>query len=417
MGRLYKRYLADISLLFSSSTKKAKATRILPLMTAIVVLMSISGFIKTPTESLYYVCLIINAIWLALNNGSKYNRSFILLYVILIINVSFVDIPYFFKPQMRLVLFLFMVSTTASVFDSEYAVSFREHLFKYTIFGLAVLSIGSFFAFFLGINMMKVMAMSGPMDYATNGGWFGGLTKHSMLLGPISMITSIFFFSLYLERKKKMYVALLFTCVMSAVMASSRAAVLGVVAALLYSLFMMKIAAVIRRRIIALIIVCGLATLPIYDTVFTGIINKQEERMETNDGLNSRQDKFDYRIAEFRKSPILGVGFCAVDIDGNDDYSVYDGRIEPGTSHLAVLSMTGLLGMIAYLIILYQAYINAKRVSTPHARFVLLCFIAMFVHAWFEGYVFSAGGFLAFLYWLIIGQCTDCTNLKYKVLT
>lgn len=277
--------------------------------------------------------------------------------------------------------------------------------------GFVVLSIGSFFAFFLGINMMHgLVDMSDYSSYSTNGGWFGGLTRHSMLLGPISMIASLFFFTLYLENKKRIYIALLFMCIMSAVMASSRAAILGVVAALLYSLLVLKIDVVMKQRVIALLIICGLATLPIYDIVFAGIINKEQKRKETTEVLDSRQAKFDYRIAEFKSSPLLGVGFCAIDINGDDQYSSNNGQIEPGTSHLAVLSMTGMLGMLAYLIILYQAYKNASGAYTPHSRFILLCFIAIFVHAWFEGYVFSAGGPLCFTYWLIIGAATD---LKY----
>lgn len=209
-----------------------------------------------------------------------------------------------------------------------------------------------------------------------------------------------------------------FMVVMSTVFASSRAALLGVTVAILYALFLGKFSYAMKRRVVGLLVICGLLTLPIAEVAFRGVVNKQQNREMQSDNINSRQDKFDYRIAEFKKSPLLGVGFCAVDIEGGDGYSPYDGRIEPGTSHLSVLSMTGILGMMAYIIILYKAYTNARKADNAHSRFVLLCFIAFFVHAWFEGYVFSAGGFLSFLYWLIIGQCIDSpsriTQLSYK---
>lgn len=409
VSNLRETFTYDTSSLFSTTTNGTRTAHILALLTSAFVLISTCGLFNIATDSLYYVCLAINFVYLLSTNGSKFNQAFLFLYFVLFLNVVIVDIPYFFRSQVRLVLFFMMTATSASLFEAQNAVYFRRYILKYTIYGLAVLSIGSFFAFFMGINMMRssVLDFSNFESYSTNGGWFGGLTRHSMLLGPISMLASLFFFTLYLENKKRIYIALFFTCIMSAVMASSRAALLGVVAALLYSLFMLKIDAVMKQRIIGLGLVCGLATLPIYDTVFAGITNKEQKRKETTEVLDSRQAKFDYRIAEFKSSPILGIGFCAVDINGEDEYNRYTGQIEPGTSHLAVLSMAGLLGMLAYLIILYQAYKNARRVDTPHAHFVLLCFIAMFVHAWFEGYVFSAGGPLCFIYWLIIGAATD----------
>lgn len=411
MNNIRETFWTDTSSLFSTSMDESRTAHMLAILTSTFVLISICGLFNFASDSWYFACLSINFVYLFSNNGSKYNQAFIFLYFVLFINVLVIDIPDFFKPQMRLGLFLLMTATTASLFESQNAVNFRRYIFKYMTLGFVVLSIGSFFAFFLGINMMHgLVDMSDYSSYSTNGGWFGGLTRHSMLLGPISMIASLFFFTLYLENKKRIYIALLFMCIMSAVMASSRAAILGVVAALLYSLLVLKIDVVMKQRVIALLIICGLATLPIYDIVFAGIINKEQKRKETTEVLDSRQAKFDYRIAEFKSSPLLGVGFCAIDINGDDQYSSNNGQIEPGTSHLAVLSMTGMLGMLAYLIILYQAYKNASGAYTPHSRFILLCFIAIFVHAWFEGYVFSAGGPLCFTYWLIIGAATD---LKY----
>lgn len=401
--------MAETSSLFAIETKESQAVHFLAILTSIAVVISVCGFVHRPTETWYYACLGINFIYLATSNGSKYNQAFIFLYLVLILNVLVVDIPHFFNPQMRLGLFMLMTATTTPFFDSEKAVIFRRYIFKYVIYGLALLSVGSFFAFFMGVNMMSLQNLNNSdfSEYSSNGGWFGGLTNHSMLLGPISMVSSLFFFTLYVENNRNQYLILFFMCAMSAIMASSRAAVLGIVVALLYCFLRMKLATEMRRRIVALLIICGLGTMPIYDTVFAGIINKQQKRTEASEELNSRQDKFDYRIAEFKTSPILGVGFCAVDVNGEDEFSSYTGQIEPGTSHLAVLSMTGLLGMLAYVIILYQAYRNAKDADTPHARFVMLCFIAFFVHAWFEGYVFSAGGPLCFIYWLVIGTATD----------
>lgn len=416
MNKLLFTFISDSEPIFLESGNGFKTTRRLALITAVFALATICGFVNFSVEPFYYGCFAINLIYFASKGIKKLNAAFLLFYVVVILNLILIDIPPFFKPAQRFGLFVFMTLTTTSVIQSDAAVQFRRNLFKYITYGILILSIGSFFCFFLGINLMsrRDLSMSDFDAYSSNGGWFGGLTIHSMMLGPISMIASLLFFVLYLEKHRASYLVLFFITTMSAVFASSRSALLGIVISFLYSLFFGHIESKGKRRIFGLLIICTIFTLPISDIAFKGVINKQHNRLAQNSSLNSRQDKFDYRIAEFKSSPFLGVGFCAIDINGGDGYGEYDGRIEPGSSHLSVLSMTGLLGMMAYVAILYQAYANARKKSTPHSRFVLLCFISIFVHAWFEGYILSAGGFLAFLYWLIVGQCIDCKHFSHQ---
>lgn len=418
MNKFIQTFINDSDELFSESNVESKTCRNFALITALLALASVCGFISFYLEPLYYGVLFINLIYFISVGKNRINPAFLFLYIVLIINVSLVNIPPFFKPAQRLILFMLVTLTTSSVLQSELALQFRRLLFKYVIFGLSILSIGSFFCFFLGINMMsrRNIGMTDFDVYSNNGGWFSGLTTHSMMLGPISMIASLFFFVLYLQKQSKGYLILFFTTIMSAVFASSRSALLGIAVAILYCLFFGHLNPLMKRRLIGMLAFCSILTLPISDVAFKGVINKQQQRSSQNSSLNSRQDKFDYRIAEFKSSPILGVGFCAVDINGGDGYGERDGRIEPGTSHLSVLSMTGLLGMAAYLILLYQAFSHPLKTRSVHSLFVLLCFIAMFTHAWFEGYVFSAGGFLAFLYWLIIGQCIDCEETDNEII-
>lgn len=420
MNKIDKNFIYTSSPILGIDSSGDRTTKFIALLTALVSLTTICGFIRIPSVIIYYACLLINAVYLVFKRESSVNGAFVFLYLVLALNVTVVDIPSFFKPAQRLCLFVLVTLTTTSVIRSDVAIRFRACLFRYIMYGLIVLSIGSFFCFFLGVNLMsrRNLIIASYEMYSSQGGSFGGLTVHSMMLGPISMIVALFFFVLYMYNRKRIYIALFFMATMSAVFASSRAALLGLVIAIVYSLFFGNFSHSMKKHILGLLVICSLLTLPISDIAFRGVINKQQSREMQSDNINSRQDKFDYRIAEFEKSPLLGVGFCAVDIEGGDGYSPYDGQIEPGTSHLSVLSMTGILGMMAYIIILYKAYTHARKADNAHSKFVLLCFIAFFVHAWFEGYVFSAGGFLSFLYWLIIGQCIDSpsriTQLSYK---
>ena len=410
MSNFLQDFKCDSKYLLLENASTFKIADILGLITALIAIIPICGFLSIPVDKVYYGILIVNFLFLLKDSSGKYNGAFIIFYIILLVNVLIIDIPDFFKPIQRLVLFILMTITTSSVIKSYKAVQLRQSIFKYTIWGLSILSIGSFFCFFLGINMMsrRSLEMSSIEAYSSNGGWFGGLVSHSMMLGPISMLVSIFFLTLFVERNRKIYLILFFMATMSAMFASSRAALLGIASAIVYSLVFGKFNKKIKKKLIGILLLCGIMFLPFSGIALRGVIDKQQKRNIQNSSINSRQDKFDFRIEEFKSSPLLGVGFCAIDINSGDAYGTEDGRIEPGTSHLSVLSMTGLLGMLVYLVILYQAYKNARHSQSVHSRFAILCFVALFVHAWFEGYIFSAGGFLAFIYWLVIGQCIDC---------
>lgn len=409
MKKLLKDFLSDSTALFDAPACD-KSVRRMALIFAIIATLGASVGIPFTNDSLYYGVMLVSLVFLMYRGGFRLSMPFAALYLIILINILIVDIPAVFKPVQRAVIFFLLTMAASSALDTIVALKFRACLFRYIVFGLIIVAVGSFFCFFLGINMMS--SNYGPLNdfdkYATRGGSFGGLASHSMTLGPIAMVAALTFYFLYQKNSTKIYLLLFFMSAMSAVFSASRAALLGLVVAIVYNLVFGKVNAVIRKRMIGIIAASAILTIPIAGIAFKGVINKHEGRLQESESINSRQGKFDSRIEEFKSSPIFGIGFCAVALDSGDcDLTL--GRIEPGTSHLTVLSMLGIVGFSIYLFILYKAYYNAKRVFTLHSRFVFTCLIAFFIHAWFEGYVFAAGGFLALLYWLIIGQCFDCT--------
>lgn len=411
MKKLLQQFCKDSEALFNIPTCE-KSIKRMAFLFALIALLGASVGIPFTADIVYYGMLILVTVFLIYKGGFKISMPFIALYSVIAINIIVVDIPPIFKPMQRALLFILLTLTCSSAMDTNVAVKFRAYLFKYFIFGTIIIAVGSFFCFFAGINLMSARSeMLGDFDnYSSKGGWFSGLASHSMMLGPISMISALAFYFLYQKESNKIFLILFFTSAMSAAFAASRAALLALVIAIAYNLIFGKVNATIRKRMIGILVVSGIMTIPIAGTAFKGVINKQETRIAQTGSANSREGKFNFRINEFKSSPVLGVGFCAIDINGGDAYNPSDGKIEPGTSHLSVLSMLGILGTIVYIAILYKAYINTKLAHTLHSRFVFSCFIGFFVHAWFEGYIFAAGGFLALFYWLIIGQCIDCNK-------
>lgn len=407
MNKLFRQFFEDSQELLVTLPCE-KSVKCMAAIMATFGILGASVGIPFSGDIAYYIMLVICWTYMVYKGGLKVSGPFIAFYCVIFLNILITDIPPFFRPFQRGIMFVLVTMVCSSALETKLSLIFRTYLFRYLMYGIVIVGVGSFFCYFLGINMMENRWDSDNSfeRYSNFGGTFGGLAAHSMMLGPMAMISALFFYFIYQKKTDKIYLLLFFLSTMSVVLSASRAALLALLVAIVYNLIMGKVNAVVKKRMIQILAVSAIFTIPLYGVVFKGIIDKQERR-EQSGGSNSRDDKITYRLNEFKSSPIFGVGFCSIDINGGDEYSEKEGRIEPGSSHLSVLSMLGLAGFIVYMVILYKVYTMTKRVPTHRSRFVFTCFVGFFVHASVEGYILSAGGFLALMFWLIVGQCTD----------
>ena len=98
-----------------------------------------------------------------------------------------------FKPWSRLLFFSVLFLSCSPIIQSEYARKFRKKTLLISIIISIILTIGSFFAYFLGINFCTI-SREYVTDYIGVAGHFSGITRQSMILGPLSGISSIVFF-------------------------------------------------------------------------------------------------------------------------------------------------------------------------------------------------------------------------------
>ena len=412
MNKLFRQFFEDSQELLVTLPCE-KSVKCMAAIMATFGILGASVGIPFSGDIAYYIMLVICWTYMVYKGGLKVSGPFIAFYCVIFLNILITDIPPFFRPFQRGIMFVLVTMVCSSALETKLSLIFRTYLFRYLMYGIVIIGVGSFFCYFLGINMMPNLwgLDNGKTLYLSQGGTFGGLAAHSMMLGPIAMISALFFYFIYQKKTEKIYLILFFLSTMSVVLSASRAALLALLVAIVYNLIMGKVNAVVKKRMIQILAVSAIFTIPLYGVVFKGIIDKQERR-EQSGGSNSRDDKITYRFNEFKSSPIFGVGFCSIDINGGDDYSEEEGRIEPGSSHIAVLSMLGLAGFVVYMVILYKVYTMTKRVPTHRSRFVFTCFVGFFVHASVEGYILSAGGFLALLFWLVVGQCISTPQLN-----
>ena len=135
--------------------------------------------------------------------------------------------------------------------------------------------------------------------------------------------------------------------------------------------------------------------------------------MARKGNLNSRADMWEARLLEFKSSPLFGIGIGmgsgeAEKGGGKDENG--DIRVEPGSCYLAVLSMTGGLGTIAFtsaLGLLLFGFIGSRHNVGLDKDVLNVVGIYLAVHGVAEGWILGFGGPLCFLFWLWLGKVGD----------
>lgn len=309
-----------------------------------------------------------------------------------------------FNSWMRLGLFVMLLLCTSSLAQSKKLRDVRLKTFHATLWIIAVLSVASFFCRFLGINFMWG---GQPGDYNT-AGVFGGLFNQSMMLGPLAGASAVFMAYKAFEANKKdrkLYICATLMCMAAVFFSASRSALICSVAGVLVMLLKASGGSQRFLKILTIVVLIGAVTFPLWGSITDDIMEKTETNIASGGFTSSREDKWNARITEFKSSPVFGIGYPSV--DPNLDVVGIGGVVEPGSSWLAILSMTGIVGFVLFFSIFYKAYKACNKMRRREDALYLGLLALFAVHMVAEGYVFAAGGFLCFILWLVIGCCYD----------
>lgn len=394
--------------------KKYISTNIgrIPFLFALMYATKVLGFAPGFMDVVGYGLLIIAAIYI-LRQGVKLDGLMIVLILFIPLTIVLASPNPVFRSWSRYELFILLLLVVSSLIKTPSAKRFRFRTMSGTLLICVLIASLSFIGYFVGINYMRNQYDGSELDYITNtAGTFGGLTKHSMLLAPISGISVLTctYFALTQMRYKRHFIVLSIMCAGAMLFAASRSAMIATICgemALFY--FFSSNKSVFTKRIIGILIV-GAITYPIWNRAFDGITAKNVGGIEQGINTDSRSVKWAIRLTEFSESPIWGIGFAAV--SDRDDYGENTGVIEPGSSWLAVLSMTGIVGFIIFFAIYIRACRRALLSYTPQGALLGGVLVLVGVHMIAEGHIFSGGSYLCFLVWLAIGVCTDYNSQK-----
>ncbi len=309
-----------------------------------------------------------------------------------------------FKSWQRLLFFLPIFLLGSPIFTSLKFERIRKASFRVYIIVFAILSVVSFFCYFFGISLQAIRSEDID-EFMYQTGYFSGITRHSMMLGPLSGIASIYFFFQSRKGIKNVYTILTIICLGSTLFSASRGAFIGTCAGIVYIIYSSSYNTLDFFRKSGIIVLFATITFSAWGGALKGIQEKGMHRRTELGEYDSRTEKYYARVDEFCDSPIWGVGFSAINPYGKDKYQEATGIIEPGSSWLGVLSMTGLLGFSLFFLLYYRSF---KVVHSNNKNPLLAALLIMMgVHWTIEGYIFAAGNPFCYFSWLLLGYAYD----------
>ena len=386
----------------------------------LVVLITSSLFIvPLPNNQMVYYLLLVILAGLSIIRSQRVYIPAIVLLIACALSIICGNAAPLFRSWERLGLFALLFFAFFPVFQSQYFDRLRSKTFPMMLCVVIFTSIGSFIGYFFGINYMG--RNRDTLNSIDTVGWFGGLTSQSMTLSPICAIALTTLVWFLIERAKTKKVKIIVSCAAFAsfccmlLTASRGGNIAGIagVAVVLFLKYKNSIGKILRVGFIVFSLSVILS--PVYMPYAEKVLTKQRKNESQGSTFASRENRWRHRFEEFSEYPVFGYGFAAIDTKNYGEYMPSTGTIEPGSSWLAILSMTGLAGMASFLALLVPAmkklYRKVNRKSGQYALLHLGIIAVFMVHFFVEGYVFAAGGGLCVLFWFFFGcACSYVRN-------
>ena len=363
------------------------------------------SFLPPIPQVFYYLIMGLGLFFIIAQKPNKY--SFLVFLFITASAVSLIvnDIPSIFKADERFLIFIIISTVVGPLLNSTRIYFYRIQIFIIINRILILFSALSFITYILGISFPR--SGTGPNS---------GLFDHSLMLGPLAAVSILLlsyividFKNLKFHTKYKKYIYLLIILALLALLvSSSRTSIIGLIAALLFFIFKVNknktgkfISTIVKILLIVVI------SSPIWLSYTDGIRSKMEFSEAEDDLTASRSQHWDARVYEFNSSPIFGIGFATGDINSPLAVGINEntGGLEPGSSWMALLAMTGIFGfgVIAFLFIYLFLFLWRDNRNLTQSGILGGLLIFFSLHMGAEGYILAAGSFLFFYVWLLLG--------------
>jgi hypothetical protein len=237
-------------------------------------------------------------------------------------------------------------------------------------------------------------------------GDFSSFMNQCMLVAPISGIGVVIALARALHGRSWRWGVLAVAGLVPMVAAGSRVAVLATGAAVCFLLVRRKPA---LGGVFALLFLCLIGGFFLHHGTDDGS-DESAGGLVRKGTVNTRADLWQSRMEEFESSPVLGIGVAMGTGSGS---AVEQGgaiRVEPGSSYLAILAMTGALGTLSFGIalgLLLYGFASARQQPSLDRDILSVVGVFLAVHGIAEGWVLAFGSPLACIFWLWLGNVGD----------
>lgn len=253
-----------------------------------------------------------------------------------------------------------------------------------------------------------------------------GITLHCMLLGPFAALATIYATVKTLEARSYKYGLIASVSFLTCLASGSRSSALGAAAAVTMIPVLRIKSQALRLVCIIFLLAAVFSARSVFDfnsldgsPVFKSgsPFEKYVAELQQKGMSNTREQLWKMRWNEFDSSPIVGIGIGVEEAGGSKtEYGSI--VVEPGSSYLAILSMTGIIGALSFGILMVSLVMKVRKKwtfleSTDRTEIVA---VGMFwaVHAVAEGWIFAGGSILCLFFWLWAGRLSNLGSLPPK---
>ena len=290
---------------------------------------------------------------------------------------------------------------------------YKIKLLRNIFIGFGIATLINLYAKLEGINMIVQDELSKAMGRVAE---FSGFANYAMWTSCAAAMSTLFFVSMVFRNslqnkvlKYLCFVMILISLYITLISASRSAFFLSLLCSLVIIILQSQKSVYFIRNII----VIGITTFFFVPFLMknSGAMMQKKNGLEITVENTSRDVLWSQRIAEFKSSPIFGIGFAAHGVGINKQV----GRNESGGSFISVLAQTGIIGFTFILLIWFSATMLPNKVGrSPNMILLYGSFIFMSIHSIIEGYMFQAGWYMCLIIWLVVGVMIEHKTLSKK---
>lgn len=308
--------------------------------------------------------------------------------------------------------FVLMLASASPMFSSYKAFVFRTKLLYGLCMILPVVTIVNLYAYYAGINyFVIIMTLERVASYN-----FSGFLHHPMWLAAINGMSNVSLLYLYYKNRdskwivKSGIVILLILSLYLSVIAASRSALASSLLAMAIMVFLQSKSGGKLVKSIIVIGVIAYLVVPFITSNSEAMQAKMNYQEQT--GGSSRDIAWKYRMDEFVESPVWGVGFATGKTIFGDKTT---GTLETGSGWLTILSQTGIVGAIIFLLMMKRSWVPIGIIKEDGGVLILFACVLIYLcaHSVFEGYIYTAGYCPCMFFWLTLGFFYDYNNYGY----